>query len=169
MLTKSADTILESWEIDSSLFENDSFIQTPLGDMIIESLYGTSEKSDYDNGTYKVIRIGNISYCDFDLSDIKKVELSQSDYLKYKLYENDFLIVRSNGNPRLVGKCAVWDKDKDFVFASYIIRFRFDTSRVLPHYVMYFLMSRSGRALLKPKTGGGTNNISATNNCKIQK
>ncbi len=166
-MTKNAETILNTWGIDSSLFEDDSFKQIPLGELIIESLYGTSEKSDYHNGTYKVLRIGNISYCDFDLSDVKKVELSEKDYMKYKLQKNDLLIVRSNGNPRLVGKCAVWNSDEDFVYASYLIRFRFDNEKVLPHYVMYFLMSETGKSLLKPKAGGGTNNISATEFKKI--
>jgi restriction endonuclease S subunit len=72
------------------------------------------------------------------------------------------LIVRSNGNPDLVGKCAVWDSSLDFVYASYLIRFRFNLDLVNPKFVMYFLSSQSGRQLIKPQAGGGTYNISST-------
>jgi type I restriction enzyme S subunit len=93
------------------------------------------------------------------LSDIKRVELTAEELSKYRLFKGDFLIVRSNGNPALVGKCAVWDGTDEFTFASYLIRFRFDNARVNPRYVMFFLMSPEGRALLNPQAGGGTYNI----------
>jgi type I restriction-modification system DNA methylase subunit/restriction endonuclease S subunit len=133
-----------------------------LGKLVADSIYGTSKKADYHNG-FLVLRIGNIAFCNFDLSDIKRVELTEKEQNKFKLQKDDFLIVRSNGNPELVGKCAVWQGCQDtYVFASYLIRFRFHTDKVYPMYVMYYLMSQSGRALLFPQQGGGTYNISAT-------
>ena len=104
----------------------------------------------------------------FKLDDIKKTKLSKKKFEKYELINNDFLIVRSNGNPNLVGKCAVWDKKEPFVYASYLIRFRFDILQVEPRYIMYFLMSPHGKNLLKPQVGGGTYNISSTDFQKVQ-
>jgi type I restriction-modification system DNA methylase subunit/restriction endonuclease S subunit len=169
-IIKGAEKIEKNWEveIDSYLnFENNIF-QKPISELINESLYGSSEKADYQEEGYNVLRIGNIGICNFKLDDIKKSILSKKDFEKYELKKGDFLIVRSNGNPALVGKCAVWNSDIPFVYASYLIRFRFNTKEIEPKYVMYYLMSPTGRNLLRPTAGGGTYNISATDFQKVQ-
>jgi len=165
----STEKIIENWTIDfESYIENYKVTQQPISELILDSLYGTSSKSDYQEEGFNVLRIGNIGFCNFKLEDIKKTVLSEKEYKKYELIKGDFLIVRSNGNPNLVGKCAVWECEIPFVYASYLIRFRFNHDIILPKYVMYFLMSSVGRALLKPTAGGGTYNISATEFQKIQ-
>ena len=167
-IIESAELILKNWEIDfQSFLENHSYQRKSIDDLIINSLYGTSKKAEYQNDGYNVLRIGNIGFCGFDLDDIKKCNLTSKEFEKYKLEKGDFLIVRSNGNPNLVGKCAVWNYDVDFVYASYLIRFKFDTTQVLPGFVMYYLMSPEGRAALNPQAGGGTYNISATEFKKV--
>jgi type I restriction enzyme S subunit len=127
------------------------------------TLYGTSDKADYSETGWPVLRIGNIGFCEFVLDDIKRVELTDKESAKCLLQEGDLLIVRSNGNPDLVGKCAVWPGSQEqFVYAFYLIRFRFKSDLILPRYVMFYLMSEHGRSLLSPQQGGGTYNISAT-------
>ena len=101
-----AELILNNWKIE--LGNAVTYSEVVLGSLIDESLYGTSEKADYSDQGYRVLRIGNIAFCDFDLSDVKRISLSDKEAEGYLLRENDFLIVRSNGNPALVGKCAVW-------------------------------------------------------------
>ena len=152
--------VLENWQM--TLPDDTDYPLTELSEIITDSGYGSSDKADYGDRGYRMLRIGNIGFCSFNLSDIKRVKLVKKDYQKYRLEQGDFLIVRSNGNPALVGKCAVWDRDEDFVFASYLIRFRFNKKRSDPRYVMYYLMSPQGRALLNPQAGGGTYNISAS-------
>ena len=153
--------VIENWQLVVPM--SDAYSSVELSEVITDSIYGSSDKPEYGDTGYPILRIGNIGFCDFDLSDIKRVEPSAQELPKYRLAKDDFLIVRSNGNPALVGKCAVWDSTaNDFVFASYLIRFRFDRSRVHPRYVMFFLMSPQGRALLTPQAGGGTYNISAS-------
>lgn len=155
-------SIENGWQIETEIEDYYKAEKVELGSLIIESMYGTSSKADYQEVGYPVIRIGNIGFCKFDLSDIKNVELTEKEFNKWHLSNGDFLIVRSNGNPDLVGKCAVWGMDDgNYVYASYLIRFIFDSSKVLPKYVMYYLMSSEGRSLLKPKQGGGTNNINS--------
>jgi len=143
------------------LIGSNTYPKLEIGSLILTSMYGTSNKADYQESGYPVLRIGNIGFCNFDLSDLKKIELDNKEYEKLKLNKGDFLIVRSNGNPALVGKCAVWDGDNTFVYASYLIRFIFDTHKILPKYVMYYFMSPKGREQLVPKQGGGTYNISS--------
>lgn len=168
-IIEGVERIINNWSIDfDSYITKHDFSQKPISELIIDSLYGSSEKADYQEDGYNVLRIGNIGFCDFKLDDIKKSILSEKEFKKYELKKGDFLIVRSNGNPNLVGKCAVWDLDIPFIYASYLIRFRFDFDEIEPKYVMYYLMSPKGRSLLNPTAGGGTYNISATDFQKVQ-
>ncbi|MDR3246751.1 MAG: restriction endonuclease subunit S [Prevotellaceae bacterium] len=164
-IIEGAEKIIDKYELQ--ITNASGWIEKPISDLLVESLYGSSEKADYQKEGYNILRINNVGFCDFDLSDIKKVVLSKKKFAKYELKKGDFLIVRSNGNPNLVGKCAVWNLDTPFVYASYLIRFRFKTNEVEPKYVMYYLMSPQGRNLLNPTAGGGTYNISATDFQKI--
>lgn len=168
-IIEGAAKVVSNWSVDFDSYSNEfEFSQKPISELIIDSLYGSSEKAEYQDDGYSVLRIGNIGFCDFKLNDIKKSVLSEKDFKKYELKKGDFLIVRSNGNPNLVGKCAVWDLDLPFVYASYLIRFRFNLDEIEPRYVMYYLMSPKGRGLLNPTAGGGTYNISATDFQKVQ-
>lgn len=152
--------IEESWEINYTQ-EVFSYPKSSIGFHIRESLYGSSQKAEYQDDGYPIIRINNIGFCDFDFSDLKRVVITENDFKKYHLKDNDFLIVRSNGNPDLVGKCAVWKGQvKNCVYASYLIRFRFNDD-IDPKYIMFYFMSRSGKQQLTPKQGGGTYNINA--------
>ena len=165
-VVKGSEMVINNWEVEF----NDNLYKQPMktiNSFTLDSMYGCSEKSEYQEAGKKILRIGNVGFCSFKLNDIKNVTLSENDYKKYKLEEGDFLIVRSNGNPNLVGKCCVWDNDFDFVFASYLIRFRFNKT-INPKYIMYFLTSKDGRKLLNPKAGGGTFNISASEFLKVQ-
>jgi type I restriction enzyme S subunit len=52
----------------------------------------------------------------------------------------------------LVGKCAVFDLEEEYVFASYLIRLRLDRTRVEPKLLSLYLNSPLGRAyMLKEK------------------
>lgn len=53
--------------------------------------------------------------------------------------KGDFLINRTNSK-ELVGKSAIFNLDGDYTYASYLIRYRFDTSLVLPEYVNILFM-----------------------------
>jgi type I restriction-modification system DNA methylase subunit/restriction endonuclease S subunit len=168
-IIEGAEKVINNWEIDfESYFSTYKFSQKALSELILESLYGSSQKADYQEEGCNVLRIGNVGFCDFKLDDVKKSVLTEKDFNKYKLQKGDFLIVRSNGNPKLVGKCAVWNSDEQFAYASYLIRFRFKLDKVEPRYIMYFFMSPSGRKILNPQAGGGTYNISATEFQKVQ-
>lgn len=168
-IIEGSETIIKNWSIDFDLYLSENGVsQKPISDLILDSLYGSSEKAEYQEDGYSVLRIGNIGFCDFKLDDVKKSILSEKEFKKYELKKDDFLIVRSNGNPNLVGKCAVWNYEMPFIYASYLIRFRFKLDEIDPKYVMYYLMSPKGRALLNPTAGGGTYNISATDFQKVQ-
>jgi len=134
----------------TSLFENGEskgWEKGILGDYVIDCRYGTSEKANPDGIGVPVIRMGNIQNGHLMLDDLKYVPLSDSSAQKLLLQEGDVLVNRTN-SAELVGKCAVFEEDGDFVFASYIIRLRLDTARAEPRLVAMYINSPAGRSYM---------------------
>lgn len=87
-------------------------------------MYGTSvDCNEFDSGI-PVLRIPNIDEIQFNFDNLKYARLSKDEVHRYKLEYNDILIVRTNGNPKLVGKSAIFNSSEDFLFASYLIRLK---------------------------------------------
>lgn len=107
--------------------------------------YGTSEKANSNGVGIPVLRIGNIKEGRLDLSDLKHVPLPIKILEGLLLQDGDILIIRTSGSRDLVGTCAVFRGEDDFIFASYLIRLRFDVSKVVPEFVSWFLNSSLGR------------------------
>ena len=70
--------------------------------------------------------------------------ISRHDPIKGKIFSHT-LIIRTSGSRDLVGTCAIFHGSEQAVFASYLIRLRFDTARANPDYVCWFLNSALGR------------------------
>ena len=107
--------------------------------------YGTSEKANEQGHGVPVLRIGNIKDRVVDMTDLKHIELPPKTVESLALKDGDMLIIRTSGSRDLVGTCAVFHGSDQAVFASYLIRLRFDTARVNPDYVCWFLNSALGR------------------------
>ena len=103
-------------------------------------MYGANEIAvDGDPQTdVRYIRITDIddhgNLQDEGWKTVKKVEK------KYALHRNDLLFARSG----TVGKTFIYKReDSEAIFAGYLIRFRFDETRVNPFFVFYYtLLSR---------------------------
>jgi len=63
--------------------------------------------------------------------DLKYLHIVDKDRAKFVLKRGDILVNRTN-SAELVGKCAVFDLERDFAFASYLIRLRLDTNKADP-------------------------------------
>ena len=107
--------------------------------------YGTSEKANEQGRGVPVLRIGNIKDRVMDLTNLKHIELPPKTVESIALKDGDMLIIRTSGSRDLVGTCAVFHGSEQAVFASYLIRLRFDTARANPDYVCWFLNSALGR------------------------
>ena len=79
--------------------------------------------------------------------DLKYLHLSKRESEKLLLKRGDILVNRTN-SAALVGKCAVFEAQGDFSFASYLIRLRLDLSQVEPHLVAAYINSPLGRAYM---------------------
>ncbi len=138
----------------------------PLG-RLVTSKYGTSVRADANESTgVPVLRIPNVIGGEVDYSDLKYVELPKIELERLRLAEGDVLIVRSNGNPVYVGRCAAVDEGTTLrqpVYASYLIRLRPDKKRLLGGYLAALLNSSVGRNAMRNaiRTTAGQSNLSA--------
>ena len=115
-------------------------------DVVSEVKYGTSRPA-VDGGTYKYLRMGNITFDgNLDLSDLKYINIPDSELEKCIVRKGDVLFNRTNSK-ELFGKTCVFDLDEPMVIAGYIIRVRVN-KKVLPIYLSAVLNSRYGKQTL---------------------
>jgi type I restriction enzyme S subunit len=85
---------------------------------------------------------------------------------EYLIRRDDILTVRSNGSKDLVGRCMlVPEVDGKISYSGFIIRMRFDSRELHPHFLLRFMKSSGTRERLT-RDGGGTN-ISNINQAKL--
>lgn len=120
-----------------------------LGDVAIESRYGTSAKCVVDGPGVPVVRIPNLVAGFVDLTDEKRVQDATSDMSGLMLEAGDVLVVRTNGSRDLIGRAAVVQQGVTAAFASYLIRYRVDASQVHPLWVRMMFDAPSTREVLE--------------------
>lgn len=86
-------------------------------------MYGTSVDCNQADNGYPVLRIPNIDGTKVNFDDLKFADLDSNDAKRYLVSKGDILVVRTNGNPAIVGQSALFDTDQEFLFASYLIKF----------------------------------------------
>jgi type I restriction enzyme S subunit len=134
---------------------------------LVETQHGTSALADAHEGNgIPVLRIPNVVGGEVDERNLKYVILPANEIERLRLAYGDVLVVRSNGNPNYVGRSAPVTHDlaaRCFAYASYLIRLRSTTARLLPEYLSGFLNSPMGRASMRNaiRTTAGVNNLSA--------
>ena len=149
------------------LFKEAANQATPcsVGTVTLESQYGTNVKCNENGDGIPILRIPNVAGGFVNLKKLKFAPLSQKEQAKVRLRRGDLLVVRTNGSPDLVGRCAVFQETGTFGYASYLIRFRLDPAKVLPTYVSFFLQSPGGREAIARirQTSAGQYNVNSEN------
>jgi type I restriction enzyme S subunit len=102
--------------------------------------YGSSAKANSHGLGVPIIRMNNIVDGMLDLSDLKHVELNKRECESLLLRKGDILFNRTNSK-ELVGKCAIFLAEGDYVFASYLVRLRVSASATIPDYLVYLINS----------------------------
>lgn len=110
-----------------------------LGDLG-EYKYGYNGKASSDKTGRLYLRITDINSDGSLKPDRVFVQISDKDFQKYQLQNNDIVIARTGAT---VGKSFLFNGGDDFVFASYLIRYRFDVKKILPKFLQYVLRSPS--------------------------
>lgn len=104
-----------------------------------------------------VADFGNRMHPDYSALSEVNADIVSSDYL---LCNNDILFVRSNGNKSLIGRTMLINNVKENVtFGGFCIRFRPDTKKVIPMYLLYLLKSPLFRKRFSSTQQTNINNI----------
>jgi type I restriction enzyme, S subunit len=142
------------------------FTETRLKDWTTDIRYGTSQAANEQGWGHATLRIPNIIGGVIDTADLTFVDTRPEDTERYALKAGDLLMVRTNGNPSYVGRAAVFTPpdERAWLFASYLIRVRFDASW-LPQFISEFLNSDRGRKELfrRVSTSAGNYNVNTKN------
>ena len=116
-----------------------------LQDLVEVLQYGTSKPTNADlKEGIPVLRMSNIRHGEVDPADLKLIDPATEDIPKFTLRRGDILFNRTN-SPELVGKAAVFDLDRQMIFASYLVRVTCDQRFVLPEYLCGWINSPWGR------------------------
>ena len=99
-------------------------------------MYGTSAKSS-PFGTCPVLRMGNIQDGRIDWEKLVYSN-NEEEISKYTLRKFDLLFNRTNSR-EIVGKTAIYESDKQAIYAGYLVRFRIILSN--PYFINYVLNS----------------------------
>ena len=119
-----------------------------LASAAVESRYGTSTKCVPGGAGAPVVRIPNLRGGIIDLADEKRAETAE-DLSALMLRAGDVLVVRTNGSKDLIGRTAVVQSGIEAAFASYLIRYRFDPTRVVPEWIHLMLDRPEARRRLE--------------------
>lgn len=104
--------------------------------VVDKPLYGANEKAVKAKSDVRYIQITDINEDGTLNNDIVSAYTVDEKYL---LEENDFLIARS-GNT--VGKTFLYKSHLGkCIFAGYLVRYKIDTDRVIPEYLLYYTKS----------------------------
>jgi len=126
------------------IFAKPRYPLTPLRKLATVVQYGISARASEQEIGFPILRMNNLQNDGWDLGDLKYIELSESEARTYKLENGDILFNRTNSK-ELVGKCEVFREEGHWVFASYLIRVRLDTTQAEPDFVSMFLNTPAGR------------------------
>lgn len=103
-----------------------------------------NEPSEDDEGVI-CLRIADFDYdkgkfADKPIEDLTRRSYKSTQIQKLLLQENDICIEKSGGGEKTpVGRAVLFDKDYPALFANFMERLRFDTTKVYPIFVEYWL------------------------------
>jgi type I restriction enzyme S subunit len=126
----------------------ESWTLVALNDLVPRIQYGASHRADGDAKTgMPVLRMSNIQEGRVDMTHLKYIERNvpgQRSLDAFRLEKGDILFNRTN-SPGLVGKAAVYEDDREVVFASYLVRLCCDPERILSRFLCAWINSPWGR------------------------
>lgn len=170
-------TSTRRWEVDyilkegrlDNVYDSFKYKSYSINELQTESLFGLSVKASLDQkkGMIPVLRMSNVVSGEIDYSELKylplKCAVTDKEPDKWLLKDGDLLITRTNGSKDLVGKSAVFHGTDTYTYASYLIRYRFNSSLVLPEYVNILFLTpivREQIAVMR-RQGGGQYNLNS--------
>lgn len=99
-----------------------------------------------DDAEYPYLRVANVQGEKVDLSEIKKIVISNSIAKRSLLRSGDVLMTEANGNPDNLGRGAVWRGEvANAVHQNHVFAIRVDQRKLLPDFLAALMASVHGR------------------------
>lgn len=129
-------------------------------DITKEHKQGFYTQNGYIEDGIRLVRITDLNNPKVDFSEMPMLNISDYDYENYKIEKGDFLFARSGA----IGRYGIVENEEHpAVFASYLIRFRFNDD-IINRFFGYFFESYLCSNQLRGITQGNANvNINAEN------
>lgn len=147
--------------IDQAIFDINESETVTIKDVLIDKLQGANKSALSKNkGNVKLIRITDIDmFGQIKHESLPTTNASKSEIERFQIEEGDILIARSGS----IGKCAIMENfNAETIFASYLIRFRFNKEILFPKYLLCYLLSNKGKDELLERSATTTHtNINA--------
>lgn len=125
--------------------ENPNIEYVSIGSILKTSQYGISIAMNELGSGFPIYRMNEIHnmICDFEVS--KCAEVTPKELPLFTLNDRDVLFNRTNSY-EWVGRTGIFRKtqEKDYIFASYLVRFVPDEKIILPEYLTTFLNTSYG-------------------------
>lgn len=177
-------TSTDRWEVEyickegiiDAIVDSFNYPAMSIGNLQKDFLFGLSVKAALEKkeGMIPVLRMSNVQNGELHYEELKYLPydcaVTAKEPDKWLLRKGDFLITRTNGSKELVGKASVFNADGVYTYASYLIRYRFNTNLVLPEYVNIIFMTpivREQIAVMR-RQGGGQYNLNSDEINSIQ-
>ncbi|WP_099364499.1 restriction endonuclease subunit S [Fredinandcohnia onubensis] len=156
--------------IDSYFYETlkNDLRPISLEDLIVSTQNGMSRRGEDENGQI-VLKLKNVKNNEVNFDTVNRIYLKEKERETYELNEQDLLVVRVNGNPKYVGRSAVFKGYGEPVFFNdHIIRVA--VANVNVEYLSYLLNSNLGISEIQKniKTSAGQYTISRDGLNKIR-
>lgn len=139
---------LERWSVDSNIFNFKDLEWTykleKVWNVLNFTQYWLSETSNTEWVWIPFLRMNNIINGELDYTNIKHFDLDINKKKNYLLEKWDVLFNRTNSK-ELVWKCAVFNENWNYTFASYLIKVKVNKKLILPNYFTLILNSNLWR------------------------
>lgn len=127
-----------------------------IGELFVDRQLGTDERGSTEDGeNIDLIKMGNVDFGTWDLSEIEKIEKDSQLLEEVGLQKGD-LLFNTRNTPELVGKTAVWEFDREAVYDNNLLRLRFGERISSGHFVNAYFSSSIGRRQLRSRVHGTT-------------
>jgi type I restriction enzyme S subunit len=131
-----------------------------VNEFTLEHKQGYYTKESYTGEGSYLIRITDLNNPKVNYSNMPKLYISEKEFSQFQVSVGDFLFARSGA----IGRYGIITEEYPAVFASYLIRFRFDNEAVSTRYFGYAYESDICQKQLGAITQGSSNiNINADN------
>ena len=129
-------------------------------DVTISHKQGYYTKDRYIESGIRLVRITDLHNPKIDYAAMPTLRISKRDFDLYKINVGDFLFARSGA----IGRYGIVHEKVDAIFGSYIIRFVFDSSKLINEYFGFvYETDVIWKQLLSITQGSSNININATN------